>query len=177
MKRTHEPLSGIKNVADSQDSRVAVSKYELFTYRVRSEGRDVMSTVAETPRSGRSLVQRGLLAVVLSVVANAVVLTIARTLRIAPGFEPFEWASVVSLTAVGAVGAVVVYWLLSRWSATPDRTFTVVAGVVLLVSFVPDLFLLSGDENATIPGVVVLMVMHVVVAAVCVGLLTRRGAA
>lgn len=134
-----------------------------------------MSTVTETEsQSGRALVRRGLLAVVLSVVANAVVLVAARTLDLAPGFRAFEWPPVVFLTVAGAVGAVVVYWLVSRWSATPDRTFTLVAGAVLLVSFVPDLLLLSADEAATVPGVAVLMLMHVVVAAICVGLLTGR---
>jgi uncharacterized membrane protein len=133
-----------------------------------------MPTATETPsRSGTSLVRRGLIAVVLSVVANAVLLVVAQATRIAPDFRPLAWPPVVFLTVVGAVGAVAVYWLLSRWADDPDRTFTLVAGVVLVLSFVPDLFLLSADENATVLGVVVLMAMHVTVAAICVGVLTR----
>ena len=72
------------------------------------------------------------------------------------------------------MGATVTYWLLVRRASNPDRTFVRVASVVLVVSFVPDVGLLSGDPAATVPGVVVLMAMHVVVAAVSVTVLTGR---
>jgi hypothetical protein len=52
--------------------------------------------------------------------------------------------------------------------------FTRVAVVVLLLSFVPDVLLLQADPAATVPAVIVLMVMHVVVAVVCVASLTGR---
>ncbi|WP_408958941.1 DUF6069 family protein [Natrinema sp. 74] len=134
-----------------------------------------MSTVTETPaRSGRSLVRRGLLAVLLSVLSTAGLLAVARAVRIAPGFEPLTWPSVISFTVIGAVGAVVVYWLLARLSDSPERTFTIVAAVVLVLSYIPDFVLLSEDENATILGVAALLLMHTAVAAVCVAVLTRR---
>jgi hypothetical protein len=47
---------------------------------------------------------------------------------------------------------------------------------VLVVSFLPDLGLLAGDPAATVPGVLALMVMHVVVAAASVGALVVGGA-
>lgn len=42
-----------------------------------------------------------------------------------------------------------------------------------MVSFLPDLALLQVDSAATVPAVVVLVVTHVVVAAVCVLVLTE----
>lgn len=132
-----------------------------------------MSTVTESrSRGGRALTRRGLLAVALSVVANAITLAGAQALRIAPEFRALSWSPIIFLTVLGAVGAVVAYWLLRRWTDDPDRTFTLVAGVVLVLSFVPDLLLLAFDEAATVLGVVVLMVLHVAVAAVCVAVLT-----
>ncbi|UPW01101.1 DUF6069 family protein [Halorussus gelatinilyticus] len=116
------------------------------------------------------------LAVALSVLANAVVLTAALALDVAPGLRTVAWPPVLFLTVVGAVGAVVAYWALSRFSDAPDRQFTLLAAVVLVLSFVPDLVLLSVDPAATVAGVAVLMVMHVTVAAACVGALTRRAA-
>ena len=56
----------------------------------------------------------------------------------------------------------------------PGRTFTVVASVALVLSFVPDLALPSFDPDATLFGVVVLMAMRVAVAAICVAVPTDR---
>jgi len=119
----------------------------------------------------RPLAVRGGLAVVLSVEANLAVLFAADALAVAPGFEPLQVGSVAFLSAAGAVGAVAVYALLRRYADRPDRTFVRVAAVVLVVSFLPDVALPSLDPAATVLGVLVLMFMHVVVAAVCVGLL------
>lgn len=107
----------------------------------------------------------------LSVIANAVVLVIVQALEIAPEFQALTFPPVLFLSGVGAVGAVAVYWVLDRRVDHPPRTLRRIAAAVLVVSFVPDLALLAVDEAATVPGVVVLMLMHVVVAAVAVGVL------
>ena len=116
----------------------------------------------------RSLAVRGGIAVGLSVVANAVVLVAAQALEIAPDFRALTFPPVLFLSAAGAVA---VYWLLHRRVGRPARTFRRIAVAVLVVSFVPDLALLAIDDAATVPGVIVLVVMHVVVAAVAVGVL------
>ncbi len=134
-----------------------------------------MATVDKTIQGGaRPLVRRGLVTVVLSVLANAVVLSAALALDLAPDFQALAWPPVLFLTLVGAVGAVGAYWAVSRFSETPDRHFTLLAAAVLGLSFVPDVALLSVDPAATVPGVVALMVMHVTVAAAAVGVLARR---
>lgn len=121
-----------------------------------------------------SFVRRGALAVVLVAVANAAVTLAATAAGVAPGFRPLSLSPVLFLSTLGVVGATVTYWLLDRRAENPDRTFVRVASVVLVLSFLPDVGLLVGDPAATIPGVVVLMAMHVIAAAVSVAVLTGR---
>lgn len=123
---------------------------------------------------GRDLAKRGAAAVVLSLVANWVVLGAVLAGDLVDPFDPLSVAPVTGLTVLGAVGATLVYRLVARRSATPDRTFTIVAAVVLGLSFLPDLALLRVDPAAAVPAVVVLMAMHVVVAVICVVVLTGR---
>lgn len=107
----------------------------------------------------------------LSMIGNAVLLALVQALEVAPDFRALSFPPVLFLSAVGAVGAVAVYWVLDRRVDQPARTFRRIAAAVLVVSFGPDLALLAADEAATIPGVIALMLMHVVVAAVAVGVL------
>jgi hypothetical protein len=110
-------------------------------------------------------------ALVLSVLLNVVLVGIATAAGVAPGFRPIAAVPVAFLSAVGVVGAAGTYLVLDRFSDDPGRLFRVLAIVVLVLSFVPDVLLLSADPAATVPGVVVLMIMHVVVAAACLSLL------
>jgi hypothetical protein len=127
------------------------------------------------PTRGPSLPIRGVVAVVASVLVNAVIVVAVGAAGIAPGFQPLTIPPVAFLSAVGAVGAAGVDWLLRRRVTDPDRTFTRVAAAVLLLSFLPDVGLLFADPAATVAGVVVLMLMHVVVAAASVGTLVYLG--
>jgi CDP-diglyceride synthetase len=128
---------------------------------------DARSTLSDSP------VVRAGVAVVLAVAVNVGIVLLAEANSVAPVFRALSVPPVAFLSAVGAVGAAVVYELLRRRSATPDRTFRRVAGAVLVVSLVPDVALLVVDDAATLAGVLVLMVMHAVVAAVCVTLVPR----
>lgn len=133
--------------------------------------------MTDTARDGSkspSVPMRGGLAVAVAVLANVVFVVGVGALGIAPGFSALTVPPVAFLSALGAAGATVVYWLLRRYAGDADRadrTFVRVAVGALVLSFVPDLALLRFDPAATPVAVVVLMVMHVVVAAVSVGLL------
>lgn len=120
------------------------------------------------------LTKRGALAAVLSVVVNLVVLQAVLATGGVPRIDPLSVPPVTLFTILGVVGATAVYGLLVRFSGRPDRTFLIVAAVVLLLSFVPDVGLLQVNPAATVRAVVVLMVMHVTVAAICVWVLTDR---
>ena len=84
------------------------------------------------------------------------------------GREPLGLKAVLFASVMGAVGAAVVFALIGQFSRRPIRAFRIVAAVVLVLSFATPL---------TIPGAPLSMVltmelMHVVAAAVIVGLLT-----
>ncbi len=83
----------------------------------------------------------------------------------------------VVLTLLGALGAYAVFWFLARTTTRPFPILLAVAAVVLLVSFLPDLALPRGMGGWSEFAVGVLMLMHVVAAAIDIGLLwwlTRR---
>ena len=86
-------------------------------------------------------------------------------------FGPLAVGPVVVNSAVAATGATLVYGGITRYSGRPNRTFTVVAGVVLVLSFA---MFLAPDLSGAPPRVfATLAVMHVTAAVTIVGVLTR----
>jgi len=125
------------------------------------------------------MVTRGILSVAGAIVAVLVVRWVAVTLvDVPPEFLPLAGPSAAGFfTTVLGIGAVLVYTLMRRFAKRPERTFRWISVGVLLVSFVPDLWLLSEAgsaqfEGSTPGGVAILMVLHVVAAAVIVPGLT-----
>jgi hypothetical protein len=139
-----------------------------------------MATAVETESPTRvgvnRLVKYGLLTVLVAIAATALVRAVTLALVGAPAdFIPFPlgWGPVIASTALGAVGATVAYGVVTRVSQRPNRTFTIVAAVVLVLSFVPMLTLPPEFADAIAPVMPALLGMHVVVAVVSVGVLTR----
>ncbi len=122
----------------------------------------------------KSIALRGVVAVVLSVVLNVVLVSITGIIGIAPDFQALTPPPVVFLSGLGAIGATIAYGVIGRISENPDQLFIRVAGVVLIISFIPDIALLYLDPAATLPGVIILMIMHVVVGAASVAALIYR---
>jgi low temperature requirement protein LtrA len=123
----------------------------------------------------KTVALRGIVAALVGAAVNAGLVALATAAGIAPGFQALTYPPVVFLSVVGALGAAVAYLVIQRRaSGDPDRAFTRIAAIVLVLSFVPDIGLLFGDDAATVAGVVLLMVMHVVVAVAAVTLLTGR---
>ena len=117
----------------------------------------------------------GLLAVIASVVGTGILRTLAvNVFDIDPRFSPLTWPQLIFVTTAGAVGAVIVFGVVVRRSKNPTRTYFWIAAVTLVVSWLPDLGMLAGKlyPGTTVQAVGTLMVGHVVVAAICVGLLT-----
>jgi hypothetical protein len=81
---------------------------------------------------------------------------------------PFVVTTVVAASAVGALGATVIYAILDRFVTDAKRWFRIVAVLVLLASFVTP-FTIPGAPSVM---VATLLVMHVVVAGVSVWALT-----
>jgi uncharacterized membrane protein len=136
-----------------------------------------MSTSTDTVASEggwrERLWARGALAAVLGVAANVVLVALANAAGVDPDLRALTFPPVVFFSAVGALGATVVYAVLVRRVDEPARRFRQIAIGVLVVSFVPDIGLLVADETATPTGVAVLILMHVTVAAACLWLLPQ----
>jgi hypothetical protein len=131
-------------------------------------------TAPRTVTSGRvpagRLLRVGAVAAALSASANALVLAIASSLFgavVIPPDETVTFGEVVGVSVAGAVGAVVIFAVISRFTRRPIRVFLGVAVVGLLLSFRP--IALAG---ATGSSAGTLALMHVVAAATNVGLLT-----
>ncbi|WP_435334439.1 DUF6069 family protein [Haloarchaeobius sp. TZWWS8] len=123
----------------------------------------------------RAILERGATGAGIAVIVNTLLLVLGdRFVAIPAGFEPLSIGSVVTASAVGALAATAVYAVLDRVVDETDRTFTVVAAAVLLLSLVP-IFAVAPTMAAGVgPGVLGLLVlMHVAVAAASVGTLTH----
>jgi hypothetical protein len=128
--------------------------------------------VETTTRRTGSLLKAGAVAVVVSVVLNHFLQAGALALfEIPHEFPPLHGPGpVIFFSVVGAVTGVGVF---AGVSARPISVFRIVAGVVLVLSFIPDLWLLTASGGANFPGatpagVGTLMLMHVASAAVVV---------
>ncbi len=137
--------------------------------------------MAETKTQQKgSLLKAGALAVVVSVVANHFLQAGALALLTMPhDFPPLHGPGpVVFFSVIGALAGVGVLAGIAGVSSRPIPVFRVVAGVVLVVSLIPDLWLLTESGAANFPGgtpagVGTLMLMHLVSAATVVWAVER----
>ena len=114
-------------------------------------------------------------AYVLSLLANALVRVVVKAVfPISPLFLALEeWNGIFFLTFVGVLGATIVFAILTRVTRHAVKLFRGLAVIFLLLSFVPNILMLTTNgPGATVPAVASLMAMHVVTAIITVGLLT-----
>ncbi len=122
------------------------------------------------------LVWTGPLTIVLAIAATSVVRLIAvALLRPDSHFLPLSPWGPPTFSFAGAFGAVIAYALVGRFSRRPTKLFESLALATLILSFIPPLMVWASNA---IPGttggnIVALLVMHIVVWAISVGLLTR----
>lgn len=127
----------------------------------------------DASRRGWSLWLIGLVAAVAGSVANLVLMRMTKSsLGVPDTFGPLATIPIIVWSVIGAFGAIGVYALIRRFNANPKRTFFIVAVVVLVLSFIPDVAILDSTEGpfagATPAAAVVLMVMHVISFAIVV---------
>ena len=133
-----------------------------------------VDTESPTQIGVNRLAKYGLLTGLVALVANALVRSVALSVVAVPtGFWPLGWGPVIASSAIGAGGATIVYGVIARFSHRPNRTFTIVAAVVLVLSFVS--FIAPPPVLAAAPAsaMAALAVMHVIVAVASVGVLTQ----
>jgi hypothetical protein len=116
-----------------------------------------------------SLGRATLKALVVAISATLAVWWLAVTaLAIPAEFPPLAGpAPTIFFTVIGTLGAAGVLGIVRRRATHPAATFRRIALMALVLSFLPDLWLLSGSSSfpgATSTGVGVLMVLHIVAA-------------
>lgn len=88
---------------------------------------------APNPIATRELATRGLGASVVALAVNFALGWVALSRDLVGSTEFFQYPAIAVWTLLGMGGATIVYRVLTRRSATPDRTFVRVAVVVLLL--------------------------------------------
>ncbi len=114
------------------------------------------------------------LTMLAALLANIIVQTLVHTLfPVTQMFSHLMFGDFVPLT-VGAVGAAcLVFAVVAQRARQPITLYRRIAVVALAVTLIPDaLMFAETDPTNSTAGIVSLMVMHVVDAALCVGLLT-----
>mgnify|MGYP000986081580 CR=1 FL=1 len=120
-------------------------------------------TQASKPSLG-TIWRNGGMAIVVATVANALLYFIGAALGwmpdtvLTPMGQPITVVPVIASTVIALVVATIVYSLLNRFTANPNRWFTIVAVIVLVVSAVSPLSL----PGAPTMMIVLLEVMHLV---------------
>src|SRR5918995_1303390 len=114
--------------------------------------------------------------VVAAVLANVLVYFIGSAVV---GYDPLfivlaNVSATILFTVVPAIVAVLFYAILMRFTSNPARIFTNIAIVVLILSLIPDLTYIPSVPGASSGQTAILMVMHVVAAAVIVSILTTQ---
>ncbi len=134
----------------------------------------MISTPASKVRLGR-LWWLGPLTVLASILGVLIVRVLAvAILRPDPAPISLGWVMPTFFTLVLVTGAVLVFALVARFAKDPIRTYQIIALVVLMLSFLPDVgFAASPMPGANWPNAIALMIMHVVAWAICVGMLSK----
>lgn len=117
----------------------------------------------------------GLATTLAAIIANSLVYFAGEAVvSYDPDFIIFQNVSpTIIFTVVPAIVAVLLYGLLRRFTARPERTFTILAVVILVLSIIPDLTYIPTVEGASAGQTAILIVMHLVAAVTIVGMLTR----
>jgi hypothetical protein len=130
--------------------------------------------------TGRRLLAAGAAAVIGSAVANSAVAALLRSVLDVPaGFSPLQAISVLSLTIVGVIAAVLVFAAICRLSVHPVRLFTIVASVALVISWAAPLavYFANAFPGTNASRIVGLMSLHAIAGVVTIALLRTYGTA
>ncbi len=113
---------------------------------------------------------------VLASIAGVLLVRIIAVFILRPDPLPMSlgWIMPILFTAVLVTGAVLVFAIVARLMKNPIRTYQIIAFIVLVLSFLPDVgFAQAPMPGANWPNAIALMVMHVVAWAICVTMLSR----
>jgi hypothetical protein len=117
----------------------------------------------------------GAVAAIVALVLNLAIEWLGRlVLGVPPSFKPYTGVYLPAYTLGGVAIACVAFWLVTRASREPVRTYTRVAAVALVVSWLPSLYLLTHPgPGVTLLAVGTLLLMHTVTALITIVAFTR----
>jgi hypothetical protein len=108
----------------------------------------------------------GIVSVIGSVIASVVLASIGQVSFSYPKeFDKFTPPGYIALTVIGVLAATLAWPVVTRLTASPRWLFSRLAVVVTVVLLLPDFWLLTQAGNPLGP-VVMLMVMHLAIAAI-----------
>lgn len=126
-------------------------------------------------QSRGKLIGASLLGIISAVVANSIVYGIFSTLDAIPDTilspfnnEPITNISIIIDTTIGTLGASLVYVGFLAWVKQPIRRYQILSAILLILSFAYPLLI----EDIPLKMYLALNVMHIIAAAVIVGVLT-----
>jgi hypothetical protein len=103
--------------------------------------------------SGGALLRAGVITVVVAVAANLIARAIlGLVMTFDPAFLPLTYGPIAMFTALGVALGSFVFALIARRTAHPNRTWTIIALVALIVSIIPNLALMANPSAAPFPG-------------------------
>jgi Family of unknown function (DUF6069) len=118
------------------------------------------------PPAHRRVAAAGLAAAALSLAADLALATAGQAAFAVPtAFGKFAFGTYAVLTVLGVAGATVAWALVTRLSSRPKWLLTRLAALVTALFLIPDFLLLGTAGNPAGP-VVVLMLMHLAIAAI-----------
>ena len=118
------------------------------------------------PPAHRRVVAAGLAAAAVSLASDVVLVTAGRAAFTVPAsFGKFAFGSYALLTVLGVAGATAAWAMVTRLSSRPKWLLTRLAALVTALFLIPDFLLLGTPGNPTGP-VVILMLMHLAIAAI-----------
>lgn len=125
------------------------------------------------PPALRRVAAAGLAAAAVSLAADLVLVAVGRAAFTVPAsFGKFAFGTYALLTVLGVAGATGVWAMVTRLSSRPKWLLTRLAALVTALFLIPD-FLLPGTPGNPAGPVVILMLMHLAIAAITyVALLT-----
>lgn len=131
-----------------------------------------MTARAGAPVEPSAYVERGLIALGLALFMNLALGWVLLWLGIPGSTGLFQYGPIALWTTAGVTGATAVYYLLTRWSDAPDRSFRILAGAVLVLSFLPNLGQALFADDVTNTEAASLALLHLPPAVICLVVLT-----
>jgi hypothetical protein len=120
----------------------------------------------------------GPLTVLAAVIGVLIVRAIAMMILPPPYAPGLEFIMLpIGLTVFFCTAAVIVYALVGRFAKNPVRTYLIISSVFLVISFLPDIMVVSAPfPGAGWPYSITLMIMHVVAGIITVYMLIKMTA-